>query len=81
MEIALSRDRIQKFWWKRFTNIHQSMNQFLNDYLTIGKVPTWFAEEWTTLVVKKKTKDLVVGNFWPIGCLNLLCEATNKYNI
>ena len=65
-------DGIQGFWLKRSTNIRQGINQCLDGYLAIPKVPTWFVEGRTTLFIKNKSKDPVVVNYCPIAYSNLI---------
>ena len=64
-------DKIQGFWLKSFTAVHEVLATVLNEYLEVGDVPGWLVEGRTILVMKDSTKGTELGKYRPISCLNL----------
>ena len=65
-------DKIQGFWLKSFTAAHEVLATVLNECLEDRDVPGWLVEGRTILVMKDPKKGTEVGNYRPIGCLNLI---------
>ena len=62
-------DKIQGFWLKSFTAVHEVLATVLNECLEVGDVPGWLVEGRTILVMKDSTKGTEVGNYRPSACL------------
>ena len=65
-------DKIQGFWLKSFTAVHQVLAAVLNESIEVGNVPGWLVERRTILVMTDSKKGTGVGNYRPIACLNLI---------
>ena len=65
-------DKIQGFWLKSFTAVHEVLATVLNEYLEVGDVPGWLVEGRTILVMKDSKKDTEMVDYRPIACLNLI---------
>ena len=65
-------DYLQGFWLKRFSSVHQTMADILNNELQSASIPDWMVESQTVLIQKDPTKGNTVGNYRPIACLKLL---------
>ena len=63
---------IQGFWLKRFTSQHQRLTEELNENIQSLSIPSWLVKSRTVLIQKEPAKGNVVGNYWPMACLNLL---------
>ena len=71
-------DKIQGFWLKSFTAVHEVLATVLNEYLEVGDVPGWLVEGRTILVMKDSKKDTEVGNYRPIACLSLIWKLLTE---
>ena len=60
-------DKIQGFWLKSFTAVHEALATVLNECVEVGGVPGWLVEGGTILVMKDSKKGNEVGNYKPIG--------------
>ena len=60
---AAGPDHVQEFWFKKATSLHPKLIQHLLECLNAGAVPTWMTEGWTVLIMKDKSKGIVVGNY------------------
>ena len=65
-------DKIQGFWLKSFTAVHEVLAAVLNECIEVGDVPGWFVEGRTILVLKDSKNGTEVGNYRPTACLNLI---------
>ena len=65
-------DKIQGFWLKSFTAVHEVLATVLNECKEVGDVSGWLVEGRTILVMKDSKKGTEVGNYRPIACLNLI---------
>ena len=65
-------DKIQGFWLKSFTAVHEVLATVLNECLEVGDVPGWLVEGRTILVMKDSKKDTEMVDYRPIACLNLI---------
>ena len=65
-------DKIQGFWLKSFTTVHEVLVTDLNECIEVGDVSGWLVEGRTILVMKNSKKGTGVGNYKPIACLNLI---------
>ena len=74
-------DKIQGFWLKSFTAVHEVLATFLNECIDVGDVPGWLVEGRTILVMKDSKKGTEVGNYRPIACLNLILKLLRKTNL
>ena len=64
--------KIQGFWLKYFTALHEVLATFLNECMVVGDVPGWLVEGRTVLVMKDSKKGTEVGNYRPIAFLSLI---------
>ena len=60
-------DKIQGFWLKSFTAVHEALATVLNECVEVGGVPGWLIEGGTILVMKDSKKGNEVGNYKPIA--------------
>ena len=65
-------DKIQGFWLKSFTAVHEVLTTVLNKCIEVGDVPGWLVEGRTILVMKDSKKGTEKGNYRPIACINLI---------
>ena len=65
-------DKIQGFWLKSFTAVHEVLATVLNECLEVGDVPGWLVEGRTILVMKDSKKDTEMVDYRPIACLDLI---------
>ena len=65
-------DGIQGFWFKGFTSQHQRLTEVLNENIQSLSTPRWLVKSRTFLIQTDSGKGNAVGNYRPIGCLNLL---------
>ena len=70
---APGRDKVQGFWIKSMTNLHERIAEQLNKIL-IGenKLPAWMTYGHTILCQKDVSKGNAVENYRPITCLPLM---------
>ena len=61
--------KIQGFWLKYFTAVHENLGKVLNEYIKVGGVPGLLVEGRTILVMNHSKKGTEVGNYF---CL-VLC--------
>ena len=73
-------DYLQEFWLKRFSSVHQTMADILNNELQSASIPDWMVESQTVLIQKGLTKGNTVGNYRSIACLNTLEDINWYYN-
>ena len=78
-------DYIHGFWLKRFSSLHRTIADILNNELPNASIPEWMVESRTVLIQKDPTKCNAVGNYRPIACRNLLWKLltdiiTDKLN-
>ena len=71
-------DKIQGFWLKSFTAVHDVLATFLNECIEVGDVPGQLVEGRTILVVKDPKKGTEVGNYRPIACLSLIWKLLTR---
>ena len=71
-------DKIQGFWLKSFTAVHEVLATFLNECIDVGDVPGWLVEGRTILVMKDSKKGTKVGNYRPIACLSLIWKHLKR---
>ena len=69
---SLGSDYIQGFWLKRFSILHQTIADILNNEFQSASIPEWMLESRTVLIQKYPTKGNAVDNYRSIACLNLL---------
>ena len=65
-------DKVQGFWFKRFTSLHSRLSEHLQYCLEEGKVPEWMTLGRTVLIQKDTRKGNVASNYRPIACLPLM---------
>ena len=65
-------DKIQGFWLKSFTAVHEVLATVLNERIEVGGVRGWLVEGRTDLVMKDSKKGTEKGNYKPVACLNLI---------
>ena len=65
-------DKIQGFWLKSFTAVHEVLATVLNERIEVGGVRGWLVEGRTNLVMKDSKKGTEKGNYKPVACLNLI---------
>ena len=65
-------DYIQGFCLKRFSSLHQTIANILNNELQSASFPEWMVESHTVLSKKDPTKGNAVGNYRPMAYLNLI---------
>ena len=65
-------DYIQGFWLERFSSLHQTIADIVNNELQSASIFDWMVESCTVLTQKGPTKGNAVGNYRPLACLNLL---------
>ena len=65
-------DKIQGFWLKSFTAVHEVLATVLNERIEVGDVPGWLVEGRTNLVMKDSKKGTEQGNYKPAACLSLI---------
>ena len=70
---APGRDKVQGFWIKSMTNLHERIAEQLNKIL-IGEneLPAWITYGHTILCQKDVSKGNAVENYRPITCLQLM---------
>ena len=56
-------DKIQGFWLKSYTAVHEVLATVLNECAEVGDVTKWLVEGRTILVVKDSKKGAEVGNY------------------
>ena len=61
-------DKIQGYWLKNFTNIHETLSKHLQKVLD-GDIPAWIAKGRTALILKNPDEPTKVSNYRPITCL------------
>ena len=71
-------DKIQVFWLKSSTAVHEVIATVLNKCLKVGDVPGWLVEGITILVMKDSKKGTEVGNCRPLACLNLIWKLLTR---
>ena len=49
-------DGVQGFWFKKFTSVHKSIVEGLQECLVIGEVPKWMTIVRTSLFMKDPAK-------------------------
>ena len=71
-------DRIQNFWWKKFSSLHKITAAILNNLMVEPNItPQWLTTGRTTLVAKKKeTQD--PSNYRPITCLPIIYKINTS---
>ena len=65
-------DKIQGFWLKCFTAVHEILGTVLNECIEVGDVLRWLVEGRTILVMKHSKKATEVVNCRATSCLNLI---------
>ena len=65
-------EKIQGFWSKPFTAVHEVLATVLNEFIEVGDVPGWLIEGRTILMMKDSKESTEVENYRPIACLNLI---------
>ena len=55
-------DKIQGFWLKSFTAVHEVLATVLTESLEVGDIPGWLVEGSTILVMKDSKMGTEVGN-------------------
>ena len=65
-------DKIQGFWLKCFTAVHEILGAVLNECIEVGDVLGWLVEGRTILVIKHSKKATEVVNCRATACLNLI---------
>ena len=63
---------VRGFWFKKFTNLHQSIARRLQECLDSGNVPEWMVKGRTVLIQKDPAKGNVASNYRPLACLPLM---------
>ena len=66
---APGHDRIQGFWFQKFTSIHGRLAQEMNRCLQGTQVSDWMTKRKTTLIPKDPSKGTASNNYRPITCL------------
>ena len=54
-------DKIQGFWLKSFTAVHEVLATVLNECIEVGDVPGWFVKGRTIVATKNSKKVLTWG--------------------
>ena len=65
-------EKIQGFWSKPFTAVHEVLATVLNEFIEVEDVPGWLIEGRTILMMKDSKESTEVENYRPIACLNLI---------
>ena len=64
---SLGLDYIQGFWLKRFSSLHQTIADILNNESQSASIPERLVESRAVLIQKDPTNSNVVGNYRPIA--------------
>ena len=56
------RDKIQGFWLKSFTAVHEVLATVLNECIEVGDITVWLVEGRTILLMKDSIKGTEMGN-------------------
>ena len=65
-------DRIDGFWFKTFTSIHDRLALEMNKCLQTAHVLEWMTKGGTTLIQKDPNKGTAPNNYRPITCLPMM---------
>ena len=65
-------DGVHGFWFKKLSNLHIKLTEFLQEALDTGIVPDWMTLGRTVLIMKDRSKGRIASNFRPITCLPLM---------
>ena len=60
------------FWSERFSSLHQTIADIVNNELQSASIFDWMVESRTVLTQKGPTKGNAVGTYRPLACLNSL---------
>ena len=63
---------IHRFWFKKFTSIHDRLALEMNRCLQDAQVPDWMTKGKTTLIQKDPSKGTASNNYRPITCLPIM---------
>jgi hypothetical protein len=66
---AAGPDRVQGYWYKKFTSLHEILVRCYTSILQTGNTPGWLTEGRTVLIPKDPGKGNAASNFRPITCL------------
>ena len=55
-------DKIQSFWLKSFTAVHEVLATVLNECIEVGDITVWLVEGRTILLMKDSIKGTEMGN-------------------
>ena len=69
---AAGPDRVQGYWLKNLSSLHDRIACQLNTVVKSGEVPAWMTYGRTVLCIKDRSKGNAVNNFRPISCLPLM---------
>ena len=72
---AAGPDRVQAFWIKRFTALHERLVVQLNAVLEHSHVPEWMTSGRTFLILKDPEKGNEPTNYRPITCLPIMWKV------
>ena len=65
-------DRINGFWFKKLTSIHDRLALEMNKCLQRAHVPEWMTKGKTTLIQKDPSKGITPQHDRPITCLPMM---------
>ena len=65
-------DDIHKFWFKKFTSIHDRLTTKMNKCIQKTEIPEWMTKRKTTLIQKDPYKGTAPNNYRSIMCLPLM---------
>ena len=66
--------KVQGYWLKNLTPLHDKLVVYLQDCLGSGKVPDWLTKGQAVLIQKDKAKGNIASNYRPVTCLPLVCK-------
>jgi hypothetical protein len=84
---AAGPDRIQGYWYKRFTTLHEVIIKCYSGTLRTGETPAWLTSGRTVLIPKDPAKGNAHSNYRPITCLStawklltgMIAEVIHEY--
>ena len=65
-------DKVQGYWLKNLTPLHEKLVVYLQECLDSGVVPEWLTKRRTVLIQKDKAKGNIASNYQPIARLPLV---------
>ena len=65
-------DGVHDFWFKKLTNLHGRITNYVQDCVVTVKVTAWLTLGKTVVIMKDPLKGSVASNYRPIACLSLM---------